>query len=278
MKTTILVLGWLTTSFVAPAQIAADQVAQQQPVTLARGRHLLQTNWDQFGIYARYAPAQERLGCWSTALAQILYYHRLRPAGTVNYTCSNGYAVQDTLSRYPLPWHHFAPQLNAGSAPEEIEAVARYSYLTAAAVQKDFGTGRYRLVVNPAGQIEKHYAAQAVFYGSFTGESPLSKAQLDAIATKENIRHLIGPDSVKWVIRREIKAKRPVYFHYGNFTSFGHSTVIDGYHEQHGVFWVHINYGSGGFRTGWYDLFRPIDVADDLMLRAFVTIKPLARQ
>jgi hypothetical protein len=68
------------------------------------------------------------------------------------------------------------------------------------------------------------------------------------------------------VIRKEIKAKRPVYFHYGNFTSYGHSTVIDRFYEQRGTFWVHVNYGSGGFRTGWYDLFKPIDVADDLKL------------
>jgi hypothetical protein len=197
MKKILFLLAGLTSSLVAPAQIAADRVAQQQPVVIARGRYLLQTNWDQFGIYARYAPAQERLGCWSTALAQILYYHRLKPTGVVDYTCSNGVAIRDTLSRYALRWQDFAPQLNAASAPAALEAVTRYSYLTAAAVQKDFGTGRYLLVVNPAGQIEKHFAAQAVFYGSFTGESPLPKAQLDHMAQKENIRHLIGPDSLR---------------------------------------------------------------------------------
>ncbi len=36
----------------------------------------------------------------------------------------------------------------------------------------------------------------------------------------------------------------------GNFTTYGHSTVIDGYHEEGKTFYVHINYGAGGFRTG----------------------------
>jgi hypothetical protein len=173
-----------------------------------------------------------------------------------------------------LQWNNFASKLNNASSPEETETVARYSYLTAAAIQKDFGTSRYLLAVNPAGQIEKHFAAKAVFYGSFTGTIPLPKEQMDNIAKRENIRHIVNQDSVMWVIKKEIKAKRPVYFHYGNFTNFGHSTVIDGYFQQKGTFWVHINYGAGGFRTGWYDLFKPIDVADDIKLRAFVTIVP----
>ena len=275
MKKLILLFSWFITNLAATAQIDPDQIAQQNPVTITKGKYLLQTNWDQFGIYARHAPEQQRLGCWSTALAQILYYHRLRPTGIVNYTCSNGFAIRDTLSRYNLPWQNFSNKLDATSSSEATEAVARYSYLTATAVQKDFGTGKYLIIVNPAGQIEKHFAAKAVFYGSFTGDIPLPKEQLDYIAKKENIRHIIDQDSVMLVIKNEIKAKRPVYFHYGNFTSFGHSTVIDGYYYQKGIFWVHINYGSGGFRTGWYNLFKPIDVTDDMKLRAFVTIKPL---
>ena len=40
---------------------------------------------------------------------------------------------------------------------------------------------------------------------------------------------------------------------------------------------VHINFGDVvAARNRWYDLFGPIEVRDDDILRAFVTIKPLA--
>ncbi|GAB4031792.1 hypothetical protein GCM10028809_28510 [Spirosoma gilvum] len=146
--------------------------------------------------------------------------------------------------------------------------------MTAEVIRKDFGTGHYLEMVNPVGQINAYFPCQAEFYVSFTEPIPISKAELDAIARKENIQHVLQRDDVTKLIQQEIKAKRPVYFHFGNFTTYGHSTVIDGCKAEGDTFWVHINYGSGGKRSGWYDLFKPIDVADDLKLRAFVTVKP----
>lgn len=255
-------------------QIDPKEIPVQEPVVW-KSPFLLKTNWDQWGLYARYTPGQQVLGCWSTAIAQILYYHRLKPHGTVAYNCSKGYAIKDTLSRHPFDWKDFAFSINENSRPEVINAVAHYSYLTALAVRKDFGTSKYLKMINPAPEIEKHFNCKAVFYGSFTGEVPFSQEQMKVIAEKERIKYIIGKDSVIAVIKREIKYKRPVYFHMGNFTTYGHSTVIDGYVEKNSIFYVHINYGAGGFRTGWYDLFRPIDKNDDIRLRAFITIKPV---
>jgi hypothetical protein len=56
--------------------------------------HLLRTEWDQADIYSKHTPTQVRLGCWSTAIAQILYYHKLSPKGKVNYQCTLGYQNQ----------------------------------------------------------------------------------------------------------------------------------------------------------------------------------------
>jgi hypothetical protein len=275
MKKIFLLILLAAGPFVTSAQLKINQSAQQQPASFPNKKYLLQTAWDQFGLYARYSPDKNVLGCWSAALAQVLYYHRLTPSGIVSYTCSKGYVIQDTLSNYKLQWKNFTAKLDSASTASQTETVARYSYLTAAAIQKDFGTGRYLEAVNPVSQIEKHYKCTAEFYGCFTGDIPLPAEQMNAIAKKENIRHIIKEDSVMLVIQKEIDAKRPVYFHYGNFTTYGHSTVIDGYTRQNGIFWVHINYGASGFRSGWYNLFRPIDVADDIKLRAFVTINPL---
>ena len=58
---------------------------------------------------------------------------------------------------------------------------------------------------------------------------------------------------------------------------FGHSTVIDGIRKEADRHMVHINFGDVvATRNRWYDLFAPIEVRDDHILRAFVTIKPLA--
>ncbi|RDC65777.1 C10 family peptidase [Adhaeribacter pallidiroseus] len=75
----------------------------------------------------------------------------------------------------------------------------------------------------------------AEFYGCFTGNRPLPQELTNAIAQKENIRHIIKEDSVKLLIQKEVDAKRPVCFYYENFTTNGHSTVIDGYIRQSSI-------------------------------------------
>ncbi len=258
------------------SQISAKQIPAQQPVPIT-APFLLKTNWDQWGIYAKYTPENQVLGCWSTALAQIFYYHHLKPSGTVSYSCSKGYLIKDELSDYSPEWNNFTTDINDQSQPEAVDAIARYSYLTAIAIRKDFGTPKYLEMINPASQIEKHFSCKATFYGSFTGDVPFSREQMNLIAEKEQIHHMIEKDSVIMLIKKEISKKRPVYFHMGNFTSYGHSTVIDGYLEENNIFYVHINYGAGRFRTGWYNLFKPIDVEDDIRLRAFITIEPIKK-
>src|SRR5436190_1077651 len=46
---------------------------------------LLRTHWYQDGPFAGLTPNHEHVGCWSTAYAQILFYHRLKPHGHVTY-------------------------------------------------------------------------------------------------------------------------------------------------------------------------------------------------
>ncbi|QIP12914.1 hypothetical protein G8759_09920 [Spirosoma aureum] len=248
--------------------------AQLQQPTQKNAPFLLKTQWDQYGSYASYTPENHVLGCWSTALAQIFFYHQLRPTGIVNYQCSKGYKIQDTLSNHAFSWDQFASRIEPTTSADAKNTVALFSYLTAEAIRKDFGTSRYLEMVNPVGQINKHFPCNAEFYVSFSEPIPIPQAQLEAIAKQEDIRNVLKQDDVVGLIRKEIDAGRPVYFHFGNFTTYGHSTVIDGYQQENGTFWAHINYGSGGQRNGWYDLFKPIDVTDDIKLRAFVAIKP----
>jgi len=71
--------------------------AAAPPLSAAAGRMapLTTTEWGQRWAFAQFAPPNpaprdqglhERLGCLSTALAQIMFFHRRCPAGAVDYT------------------------------------------------------------------------------------------------------------------------------------------------------------------------------------------------
>ncbi len=258
--------------FKLQAQLSEKQLAMQEPLAI-EGKYLLNTHWDQWGSYAKYTPENQVLGCWSTALAQIFYYHKFQPSGTINYTCSKGYQIKDTLSNYRFQWADFTPSISKSSAAKNVMAVSRYSYLTAIAIGKDFGTPKYRQLVNPGPLAEQHFSCITTFYVCFTGDIPFSNMQLEAIAQQERIKAIVNEPQITELITTEIDQRRPVYFHMGNLGTYGHSTVIDGYQWKANQFLVHLNYGAGGFRTGWYELFKPIDVSDDMKLRAFMTVK-----
>ena len=220
---------------------------------------LLQTDWQQMGGFNDLTPEQERTGCWSTAFAQILFYHKLQPAGKVTYQCSNGRKLLEDLGNYTFDWTKFAPNI-LQDTPESVRyEMAKYNYFVALAVQKDFGTGSY--VQGTYGyfnlaQMRRLYKADFRFYPCLKGKYPYTKGKLAS------------------VVEREIAADRPLFFYFMNDGDFGHATVIDGFKRKAGRFMVHLNQGQGGEDTGWYDLQESILREDDWKTRALVTIHP----
>ena len=79
---------------------------------------------------------------------------------------------------------------------------------------------------------------------------------------------------IEKILQKEIKAKRPVYFHYTNLNGGGHSVVADGYQIIGGKLYVHFNFGWGGRSNGWYDPLASIANSDDTKLRIITTIEP----
>ncbi|QXV63693.1 hypothetical protein INP83_11280 [Mucilaginibacter sp. 21P] len=59
---------------------------------------LLQTHCKQMGGFERYTPDHMRFGCWSTALAQIIYDYKLKSFGRVRYTSREGFAIDEQLN------------------------------------------------------------------------------------------------------------------------------------------------------------------------------------
>jgi hypothetical protein len=220
--------------------------------------YLLKTEWDQSGIYAMHTPTKVRVGCWATAVAQILYYHKLLPQGKVSYQCTEGYKIIENLNSYKFNWDLFVNKINDNTIKESIDQVAKYSYYTAVVMQKDFGIGGHVLKGNNfKNLLESHFDCKVNEYqfleGSFLKER----------------------NKIVKIIKEELAAARPVAFFFGNQYDWGHAVVIDGYLEKDNHFLVHINQGLGGSGNGIYKLFDPIIPSyGDMYWRVIMTIKP----
>jgi hypothetical protein len=208
------------------------------------------------GGFEKCTPDSLRTGCWSTALAQIVYYHKLKPYGHVAYTSRQGYKIDEMLDSTQFNFSLFAPAIEKTAAAETISQLAKYSYYAALAVQKDFGTDRYMNKLAPADLLEKHYAVKVERYISWRKTVPATLGKLEKI------------------IYQEINGKRPVFLHFANLKDFGHSVVIDGYCYKDGNFMIHTNQGQGGPDDGWYNFHKGILRPDDNALRVIYTFKP----
>lgn len=237
--------------------------------------HLLKTHWYQDGPFAQFTPDHERVGCWSTAYAQILFFHRLKPTGHVRYDCSPGHKVDVDLDQYRFDWDQFPNEVNSSTPKAGLEQLARYSFATAVVVRKDFGTGGYRRLLNSVDDLEAHFPVDAEIYVHLGDKLPFDAGQVSAKLRAEKITNVVDRAQIVNLLTTELGAGRPVYFHFGNIVNFGHSTVIDGIRKDGERQLVHVNFGAQeAEKNRWYELFAPIAQPDDVTLRAFVTIKP----
>jgi len=213
---------------------------------------LIETLWGQRDEFARFSPDNQRLGCWSTAIAQMLYYHRLKPTGRVYYKCSLGYIINENLDSHQFDWDLFVNEIGPRTSENSINEVALYSCFTSVAIQKDFGTGTYVLSHNDrAGAIASCFNCLSKIY--------------------KNSSYSIN--DIKAIIIRERDAQRPVMLHLRDLgRSKYHAVVIDAYRIDQGTLSVHINMGWKGKDNGWYDFNKSILDYDDHTYRRILTI------
>ena len=214
---------------------------------------LLRTSWGQRWSFAQFAPLarassasglHERLGCCSTALAQVMYFHRACPTGSVKYTTA-GYAATSmdfdaaAKSEGLCTWSEFGAARtppNSSVAPSTA-AIARYSYASALIVEKEWGTGsyEYKRHVDRAHAASQHFLLPIVIH-NVTDNATLAEALV--------------------VIATEIAAKRPLIMMISSFPSLttglrhDHWIVIDGYEASNSS--VHLVFGHSGFDDGWF--------------------------
>jgi hypothetical protein len=216
---------------------------------------LIVTNWGQSGDYARFSPGHWRLGCWSTAFAQILYYHRLTPTGSVSYHCSTGYSISADFDSYCFDWDLFVNSINAHTPQASIDEVAKYSYFAAVTVEKDFGTGDYVLGhYQRTSAIADHYNCETKLYSNL----------------------FYSMSQIKAAIVEQVDALCPLLMHLRDKEQDNyHAVVIDDYSTTGGQFRVHLNMGHEGADNGWYNFDSPILGYDDNSYRRIVTVTPI---
>jgi hypothetical protein len=217
---------------------------------------LTETHWKQMGGFQLYTPDGERIGCWGTALAQLVYYYKLAPYGRVRYVSSRGVHIDEDLGAFRFDFPLFTRQIDSATSRASREQLARYSYYAALVVKKDFGTGRNMDLLPSSSEWERHYKAHVTQYISWRHLFPYTSGKLEKI------------------IYAELNQRRPVYLHFSNFKDVGHSVLIDGYCYRDEHFFVHLNQGQGGPTDGWYDFYKGILKPDDGALRVIYTLAP----
>ena len=220
---------------------------------------LLITTWHQKGLYAKYSPDNKMIGCWSTAFAQIFYYHNLFPKGQVDYTLSNNYKIKINIDTVHFKSKVFPDKLNKETSQELINDVAMYGFCTAAIITKDFGTGTYKTeMINIDTILENHYDCKVNYY-------EYNKTEFEAKF-----------DSIIMLVQNEIDNKRPMlYYVEDSRREFGHAMVIDGYKFKKNHFFIHLNMGWNGNSNGWYRFDKRVFLQyNDKECRAIITINP----
>jgi len=201
---------------------------------------LLKTSWKQRSYYAFYTPDNQRLGCWSVAFAQILFFHKRSPAGQTVYK-GKYYDVSADFDEKPIDLKKIVLKIEAASSKDSKIETARYLWYCALITGKDFGTGNY--IGNSdirRERIEKHF-----------------NVKTKRIKYPQN-----SQNDVNQFVLKELKEKRPLLLFIEGKTSgeegTGHALVIDGVKEKDGIIFVHLNFGWEGVSDGWYDLWKPI--------------------
>ncbi|WP_144393497.1 C10 family peptidase [Pleionea sediminis] len=213
---------------------------------------LISTTWNQSGgynpnfTYNNKTPLFENkrahVGCIAVAFGQVLKHFDYPKKGIGNntycnsggsvYGCSDLVEVDFFLERYN--WSAMTSNLNYASSDENVEAISTLLYHIGASVSVTYGKdGSAAKLANPSiiSDFRRHF-------------------NLPNIETA--YRSDFGNEGWYELITNEIRNGRPVVLvGFDSNAGAGHAYIIDGINEEGKV---HVNWGWGGSRNGYYDL------------------------
>jgi len=199
-KITAIVLGLLGLTYLFVC--TSFPFSPDKSKCMADSECLTTTRWKQMGGFERCTPDSLRTGCWSTALAQIVHYHKLKPYGHVEYTSRQNYKINENIDSSLFNFSLFTSTIDSTTSQETINQLAKYNYYAALAVQKDFGTDRYMNKLASASLLEQHYKVKVERYIAWHKFVPNTLSKLEKI------------------IYNEINEKRPIFLHFANLNDF----------------------------------------------------------
>lgn len=226
---------------------ASGQQAPRRAPTHAAIPALLTCQWNQGSPYNMYCPQFFDTGetcvtgCVATAMAQIMYYHRVRSVRSVQadipgYTCATDWenygkmTVQGISKNSPIDWNDMTVTYNSRSTDAAKRAVANLMKYCGVSVEMDYG----RSSTGGSGAVSQHVVtALKKYFGYDAGASYVYRSNYSDDAWDE-------------LIYNELANGRPVHYS-GRGTSGGHAFVCDGYD---GDGYYHFNWGWGGYCDG----------------------------
>ena len=191
------------------------------------------------------------------------------PTGKVDYETITGYKISEDLDSYKFDWDLFVERIDDRTSEESMDQVAKYIYYASIVLEKDFGAGSYKTIIN-----EYKGGASALNVENVIRNlnCHFNCEVMDYHYTKEELETYKG--DIEKLIKKEIDSGRPIMLYFQSGYS-GHAAVIDGYSYIGDKFIVHINQGASGYGNKWYDFNKPIiDELDDMNHRILLTIKP----
>ena len=220
---------------------ASGQQAPRRAPTHAAIPALLTCQWNQDYPYNMYCPQFFDTGetcvtgCVATAMAQIMYYHRVRSVRSVQadipgYTCRTNWenygkmTVQGIPKNSPIDWNDMTDTYDNASTDAAKRAVANLMKYCGVSVKMDYSPS--------ASGASSSYVVTALknYFGYDAG-------------THYVWRSSYSDDAWDELIYNELANGRPVHYS-GQGSEGGHAFVCDGYD---GGGYYHINWGWGGY-------------------------------
>ena len=208
---------------------------------------MLTSKWNQGYPYNMYCPEFFDTGetcvtgCVATAMAQIMFYHRVRSVRSVQaaipgYTCYTNWenhgqmTIAGVPKDAPIDWDEMTDTYNNSSTDASRRAVANLMKYCGVSVEMDYGPGSISGSGAASSQAVK---ALKQYFGYDAGASYVWRSDYTDDAWDE-------------LIYNELANGRPVHYS-GRSSSGGHAFVCDGYD---GDGYYHINWGWGSYCDG----------------------------
>lgn len=198
---------------------------------------LLTTKWDQSAPYNNMCPEQNGVrcvsGCVATAMAQVIYYHRV-PAGNGIGTASyqwNDQTLTFDFANNSFDWENMLDVYTSSATQTQQDAVAKLMYACGVSVSMGYNA-----------------------YGSGAYSEDIPMAMIEYFGFDKNVhmeeRMFYTAQGWNDFIYSQLTDYGPVMLS-GTNTSIGHMFVCDGYSSD-GFF--HINWGWSGVSDGYFKL------------------------